>query len=453
MFWRKRKNKNPLISTLLQRHFSTASLHELVTAVRVFPATARVDLQAALDEIFPLFAEVDTLVGLHSPYAHDTITFSHLTVVEGYPVLVSPLQYDEVETGNPQPVRCLKSGLWLVRRKAMTFCVLLTAVMKYGSARGAQLELAVGPGLEGVELTRDFFKEIEQRIQRAGSYRGKVLSLEVTDEYSGRSAGIKVHRLPTVTREEVILPEKTLTLLERNITRFVRHRSAMKELNLSIKKGLLFYGAPGTGKTHTIQYLASQMPDHTTLLITAEQVGLLDEYMQLARFLQPVMVVLEDVDLIARSRTSMRGPCEESLLNRLLNEMDGLREDAAVLFVLTTNRPEELEAALASRPGRVDQAIEFPLPDEMGRRRLVHLYRREAAVSAELVETIVQRTAKASASFLKELMRRAAQNAIEGGSPQEIRPPDIESALDEMLFTGGSLNAKLVGIATSDIDP
>jgi ATP-dependent 26S proteasome regulatory subunit len=47
--------------------------------------------------------------------------------------------------------------------------------------------------------------------------------------------------------------------------------------------------------------------------------------------------------------------------------MDGLREDAEVIFILTTNRPDQLEPALASRPGRIDQAIEFPLPDEIGR--------------------------------------------------------------------------------------
>lgn len=61
------------------------------------------------------------------------------------------------------------------------------------------------------------------------------------------------------------------------------------------------------------------------------------------------------------------------MLNKLLNEMDGLKEDADILFVLTTNRPEALEAALASRPGRIDQAIEFPLPDKDGRRKLVAL--------------------------------------------------------------------------------
>src|SRR5262249_48896215 len=148
----------------------------------------------------------------------------------------------------------------------------------------------------------------------------------------------------------------------------------LRKLGMPIKKGVLFYGPPGTGKTHTIHYLASQLPDHTTLLITAEQVGWLDHYFQLARFLQPAMIVIEDVDLIARAREEMHGPCEESLLNKLLNEMDGLREDAEILFVLTTNRPEHLETALASRPGRIDQAIEFSLPDESGRRQLIHLY-------------------------------------------------------------------------------
>jgi len=81
---------------------------------------------------------------------------------------------------------------------------------------------------------------------------------------------------------------------------------------------------------------------------------LLGEYFSLARFLQPSIMVIEDVDLIARERTHMHGPYEEALLNKLLNEMDGLREDAEVLFILTTNRPDQIEPALVSRPGRID---------------------------------------------------------------------------------------------------
>jgi ATP-dependent 26S proteasome regulatory subunit len=125
--------------------------------------------------------------------------------------------------------------------------------------------------------------------------------------------------------------------------------------------------------------------------------------------------------------------------------MDGLREDASVLFILTTNRPEQLETALASRPGRVDQAIEFPLPDDDGRRKLVRLYSRGLAVGDEVTQAIVHKTKKASAAFIKELMRRSAQYQIHAGVSGELAIEHLESALDEMLFGGGNLNVKLLG--------
>jgi ATP-dependent 26S proteasome regulatory subunit len=157
------------------------------------------------------------------------------------------------------------------------------------------------------------------------------------------------------------------------------------------------------------------------------------------------MIVIEDVDLIARKREEMYGPCDESLLNKLLNEMDGLREDAAIVFVLTTNRPEHLEAALASRPGRIDQAIEFPLPDDHGRRQLARLYACGLRLSDEVVEIVVKKTKNASAAFIKELMRRSAQYSLQNGGSGVLERQAIDDSLEEMLFTGGSLNAKLLG--------
>src|SRR4029077_8854478 len=159
------------------------------------------------------------------------------------------------------------------------------------------------------------------RGNTGGTYRGRVISLESNHEYSGRGGAVKVHRRHRGCREEVILPEKTLSLLDRNVSSFIRARDHIKSLGLSAKKGLLFYGPPGTGKTHTIHYLASQLPGHTTLLITAEQVGLLDEYFRLARFLQPSMVIVEDVDLIARAREQMGRAGDAGLPNKLLREM------------------------------------------------------------------------------------------------------------------------------------
>jgi ATP-dependent 26S proteasome regulatory subunit len=231
----------------------------------------------------------------------------------------------------------------------------------------------------------------------------------------------------------------------------VDSRAQLRRLGQSTRKGILLYGPPGTGKTHTIRYLASNLPGHTTLIITAAQVGLLAHYMSLARLLQPAIVVIEDVDLIARDRDEM-GPCEESLLNGLLNEMDGLKEDADILFILTTNRPEQLEAALANRPGRIDQAIEVPLPNDAGRRKLLQLYGRGLPLGEAIVSEAAQRTKGVSAAFIKELMRRVAQASVarDGGTAVESR--DIGEALDDMLFTGGKLNIKLLGGALEAAD-
>jgi DNA polymerase III delta prime subunit len=325
------------------------------------------------------------------------------------------------------------------------FAVFLEQSTQFHRFQVLRIQVATPNDPRGFRVSQDFLKRLEEAVRRAESYRGKILSLESGDRFSGKSSGILVHKLAAVGRDQVILPSSTLDLLDRNVVRFVGLRSRLSSLGLATKKGLLFYGPPGTGKTHTIHYLAGSLQGHTTLLITAEQVGLLDEYMALARLLQPSIVVIEDVDLIARERTSMDSPCQEALLNKLLNEMDGLRPDSDILFILTTNRPEALEAALASRPGRVDQAIEFPLPDDEGRTKLVRLYARGVEVTEEVVRETVKRTEGVSASLIKELMRRTAQFHLERSGSGRVGLEDLESALDELLFSGGTLNRKLLG--------
>src|SRR5882724_5091308 len=120
-------------------------------------------------------------------------------------------------------------------------------------------------------------------------------------------------------------------------------------------------------------YLAAQMPGRTVLLLTGEGLGSIETACQLARMLEPATVILEDADLIGTMREHQTVGAN-ALLFELLNQMDGLAEDADILFILTSNRPEILEPALAARPGRIDQAIEVLLPDDDCRRCLFELY-------------------------------------------------------------------------------
>ena len=356
-----------IVSKLIEAHFHPTPHDNLTISERQFPFRVRADLQKAITRLFDSTAKVCYFCGVRKEYSHEGISLNDCIAGSGHSPAVSvPPQYEDLDIGEEQPVRCLKNGLWFLEQGSARFVVLLSGTEKYGQATGIQFQIATVNDPAGIQISEQFFKHLEQSVLKAESYRGKILSLELDERsYTGKSTGIKVQRLRTVEREQVILPRQTLELLERNVIQFAQQRPQLAKFRQATKKGILFYGPPGTGKTHTIHYLAKALPGHTTLIITAEQVVLLSEYITLARLLQPSIVVVEDVDLIAKDRTEMSA-CEEVLLNKLLNEMDGLNEDAEILFLLTTNRPEALELALSSRPGRVDQAIEFPLPDDEG---------------------------------------------------------------------------------------
>jgi len=429
----------------LKSHFRPIDLQTLLVSERKFPHRVRVDLQRAVDQIIGSTASASFVCGVPIS-VYQEISTSDLMSSRLRP---EPLRYEDINIGEEEPVRCLRTGLWLLLDGAVKYSVLLVPTYRCGDAEGIKIEVAA-PKTQATQLANDFFTRLESAVRAAASYRGKILSLDEAQSYLGQSCGILVHRLRSVAREQVILPKTTVDLLDRNVIQFAQQRSRLTQFRQAVKKGLLFYGPPGTGKTHTIHYLMSALEGHTTLLITAEQVKYLSDYMTLARLLQPCMVVIEDVDLIGQNRTDMDSPGQQVLLNKLLNEMDGLKEDAEIMFILTTNRPETLEAALASRPGRIDQAIEFPLPDEEGRAKLIRLYSEGLNLSEEVIGAVVQRTGNVSAAFIKELMRRSVQFYLERNGSGEIQIEDAASALDEMLFSGGSLNLKLLGAANAD---
>jgi hypothetical protein len=340
------------VRTILQKHFNRLSERELEIHSREFPYRAAPDAYVAVTDWLRGSCHNVTAIGV--PVA--TTFMSRV----GIAAILSPsseclyptaLEYESFDVGEDEPRQSAKHVLWLFEHQQQKLALLWTSETSH-SGCGFQTKLLFdvahakdGPG---GAAANEFFRHLERRIQQAASYRGKILSLEMSTDYRGHSGGIVVHRLRRILRDNVILPESTVSLLERNIVRFVQQRPELAKLGMPTKKGLLLYGPPGTGKTHTIHYLIGAMPGHTTFLVTAEQVGMLDEYVTLARLLQPSIVVLEDVDLIGRDREHI-APGTESLLNRLLNEMDGLRADAEILFLLTTNRPESLEKALAAR--------------------------------------------------------------------------------------------------------
>ena len=191
------------------------------------------------------------------------------------------------------------------------------------------------------------------------------------------------------------------------------HRDSLNKYGQHLKRGVLLYGRPGTGKTHTVRYLLSRSEGVTAILLSGGSLARISEAATMARALQPSIVVLEDCDLIAEDRSFGHGP--QPLLFEVLDAMDGMASDADVAFVLTTNRVDMLERALAQRPGRVDLAVEIPLPAQAERVSLIKLYARGIPFSPNAIEDAAARTEGTTASFARELVRRAVvAGALEG---------------------------------------
>ena len=204
------------------------------------------------------------------------------------------------------------------------------------------------------------------------------------------------------------------------------------------------------GASHTVNYLLGRLPQATVIVISGRALGRITEACSVARTLQPSVVVVEDVDLIAEERSHRPG--EHPLLFQLLNEMEGVNSATDVTFLLTTNRADLLEPALADRPGRVDLAAELPLPDASARRALIGLYQGSLVLDDTGVNAIVARTEGVTAAFLKELLRKAALLAADadatadvgGSGPIRVTDGHLEAALDQLLEGRSELTRALL---------
>ena len=338
---------------------------------------------------------------------------------------------------------CVQCGIYLVTEGELRVVILLRG----SDQRGPQPDVSVEVASTDPVASRRILAEIRTLVISHSVYRGQVVSFGREPLGVMRGALLTFHPRPQVAREELILPAGLLEGVERQVLGVARHRDRLLANGQHLKRGVLLFGAPGVGKTHTVRYLMSCMPDTTIVILTGTALHMIGPACSIAATLAPALVVIEDVDLIAENRDAHRG--SSPLLFEVLNEMDGLGGDADVTFVLTTNRVDVLEPALASRPGRVDHAVELPLPDSEARSRLLALYRGGLDVELDDLDRIVERTEGVTASFLKELLRRAALHAADEQPGEVLKVTDrhVNAALDDLDHSRNLLTRRLLGAA------
>lgn len=436
------------VQRLLSEHLG-ADAATLPVATGSWPAYDQVNVQTGLDAWLAEPERKHQLVGL-TQFRHRDFGLAELMQGGSQPFGpgVGSVAAEALPAGPGGIIRpCVQCGLYLAADADGAAALLVRGPDQHGPMEDVSVQVACASH----DRAQKVINEIRRLSLERNVFRGHVISFggEVFGHH--RSALLSFLDRPQIGRDQVVLPPEILDGIERQVLGVARHASRLLVSGQHLKRGVLLYGAPGTGKTHTVRYLLGRLPGVTVVVLSGGALRMIAQACSVARALQPSVVVVEDVDLIAEERGPHMG--QHPLLFQLLNEMDGLGQDIDVTFLLTTNRADLLEEALAARPGRVDHAALLPVPDAEARRRLVRLYQGGLEFDLSDPEAVISRTEGVTASFIKELLRRAALYAAEeegqdgepGGVPLRVTDMHMGAALDQLLDARSELTRVLLG--------
>lgn len=379
---------------------------------------------------------------------------SHLKAAE---IALQRVDWNTIEGEDESLVSVPTNSVYLLQHEGVPFVAKLSTNRRvdmyehedaWATGKGESMEICA----ESLGQANVVIRWLSSQTSRHSIYRGQLLQVaSPQDGTLGQT--IRMFRPPSADRDSIVLPDSVMTLLERMVHFRYKHQERLAKFGHKTKLGILLHGAPGTGKTLVTKYLIGSCQRHTVVVPTDMAVETLRESFRLAIYLQPSILVLEDVDLLAPNRELGRNV---DGLQELMNEMDGLGPECDTIVIMSTNRPEILEPALASRPGRVSQAVEFALPDEDARQRLLRLFLRDACSGSLLISEWAKRTSGASPAFLEELCKRAILLASERSEtsseipdsdelPLDVQHDDLDEAIHELVVMGGTLTRSVLG--------
>jgi len=434
------RERNELVALVVDYLGEDGSARSVVS--RTLAPFEHANLQTALNAWSREPGREVAIHGFTVPPHHPPATLQQILTGHGMPWLrLSAPALADLPNGPASTLACLERAVLLVNDADGPYVVMVNATSDHGPP-SIDVEIAGLP----VERAQAVHARLAELRHQLNVYRGHVIDVGLNP-----MGGVTLDfgEVPVLARDDVVLPEAVIGRVERHALGIAAHRAALLGAGQHLKRGLLLYGPPGTGKTHTMRYLIGQMTGYTRFVLTGRSLQAIGGVTEFARALQPAVIVLEDVDLVAEHRGF--GPGSSPVLFDLLDAMDGAAADADLLFVLTTNRADLLEPALAARPGRVDIAIEIDLPDEQGRHRLLALYGRSLPLRLSESETheVVERMDGVTASFVKELLRRAMLESLQDNPSEPVVTAEHTTrALDDLLDADQKLTRSLLGVGT-----
>ncbi|WVZ20643.1 hypothetical protein V8G54_007965 [Vigna mungo] len=255
-----------------------------------------------------------------------------------------------------------------------------------------------------------------------------------------------VVEVPNVSWDDIGGLENVKRELQETVQYPVEHPEKFEKFGMSPSKGVLFYGPPGCGKTLLAKAIANECqanfisvkgPELLTMWFGESEANV-REIFDKARQSAPCVLFFDELDSIATQRGSSvghAGGAADRVLNQLLTEMDGMTAKKTVFTIGATNRPDIIDPALL-RPGRLDQLIYIPLPDQSSRLQIFKACLRKSPISKDVdLEALASYTHGFSGADITEICQRACKYAIrediEKGIEQERRKRENPEAMEE----------------------
>ena len=227
------------------------------------------------------------------------------------------------------------------------------------------------------------------------------------------------------------------------VVEYLHNPTKYRDIGAKMPKGILLVGPPGTGKTMLAKAVAgeSEVPffsisgsEFVEMFVGMGAAKVRDLFKQ-AKEKAPCIVFIDEIDAIGKKRGggALGGNDErEQTLNQLLTEMDGFEDNAGVIILAATNRPESLDPAL-TRPGRFDRQVPVTLPDLQGRVAIlkVHAAKIKTAPSIDY-DKVARMASGASGAELANIVNEAALRAVRDHRPYATQE-DMEESIEVVI--------------------
>jgi len=241
-----------------------------------------------------------------------------------------------------------------------------------------------------------------------------------------------VVEVPNVTWDDIGGLENVKRELQELVQYPVEHPEKFLKFGMTPSRGVLFYGPPGCGKTLLAKAIANECqanfisikgPELLTMWFGESEANVRDVFDK-ARQAAPCVLFFDELDSIAKSRGGSGGDgggASDRVINQVLTEMDGMGAKKNVFIIGATNRPDIIDPAVL-RPGRLDQLIYIPLPDEKSRLNIFKACLRKSPIAKDVdVNFLAKITHGFSGADLTEICQRACKLAIRESIEKDIQ--------------------------------